>query len=157
MSLDIEIEMDVDPAIAIPLSDAMDDFNHHNYPEYFAAKRPWTLERLRSTYVFIAAFDGENRKAPIGIIALKFGGKFAELCRLFIDTEFRGRRVASKLLEAAQERAKKEGNVEILRLETGYRRPEGTRLYRSFGFEECEQFSAISEHPLFFAMQKRLY
>ena len=75
---------------------------------------------------------------------------------MIIDPEWRRKGIAWKLLEVIEKRIIEENKVDLIKLETGVRKNEGSTMYKKFGFENCEPFSPISRWELGFAMQKRI-
>jgi putative acetyltransferase len=86
--------------------------------------------------------------AAIGCGALVLGvdGE-AELKRIFVAPEARGRGIGSSILEALEAAGKAEG-VRIIRLETGVRQPESLALYRRHRYTERGPFGAYQRDPL---------
>ena len=79
----------------------------------------------------------------------------AEVKRLFVDPQVRGRGIGRALL-AQLERAAKRAGVSLLQLETGVKQPEALALYRAFGYLERGPFGAYRPDPLCLFMEKRL-
>ncbi|MFI9806338.1 GNAT family N-acetyltransferase [Streptomyces sp. NPDC052301] len=63
----------------------------------------------------------------------------AELKRMYVVTEARGRGLARRMLAALEEDARMAGRVRMV-LETGTKQPEAIALYTSSGYEPCTKF-----------------
>jgi putative acetyltransferase len=94
---------------------------------------------------FVVARSGG---AAIGCGALVLGSDGeAELKRMFVAPEARGRRIGSQILEALESAGKAKG-VRVIRLETGVRQPESLALYRRHGYTERGPFGKYERDPL---------
>lgn len=93
---------------------------------------------------------------PAGCGALKpLGEGLAELKRFFVEQSFRGRGIASLVLNFIEDRAREAG-VRVMRLETGPRQPEAIGLYRKFGYREIEAFGEYAGCEYSYCMEKNL-
>ncbi|MFG2603898.1 GNAT family N-acetyltransferase [Streptomyces sp. NPDC048514] len=63
----------------------------------------------------------------------------AELKRMYVIEEMRGRGLARRMLAALEEDARMAGRVRMV-LETGTKQPEAIALYASSGYEPCARF-----------------
>lgn len=63
----------------------------------------------------------------------------AELKRMFVVRDMRGRGLARRMLTALEESARGAGRVRMV-LETGTEQPEAIALYTSSGYEPCTKF-----------------
>ncbi|MFF4212476.1 GNAT family N-acetyltransferase [Streptomyces sp. NPDC001796] len=63
----------------------------------------------------------------------------AELKRMFVIEEMRGRGLARRILAALEEDARAAGRTRMV-LETGTKQPEAVALYTSSGYEPCAKF-----------------
>ncbi|MFJ9726101.1 GNAT family N-acetyltransferase [Streptomyces sp. NPDC101209] len=63
----------------------------------------------------------------------------AELKRMFVVEQMRGRGVARRILAALEEDARAAGRARMV-LETGTKQPEAIALYTSSGYEPCGKF-----------------
>lgn len=79
----------------------------------------------------------------------------AEMKRLFVDPAARGQGIGAAIIRAVEEAATREG-VRTLLLETGIKSFEALRLYKNFGFIECEPFAAYQPDPSSVFMVKSL-
>lgn len=107
----------------------------------------------KPSVTFFVARNGAN---IVGCCALvEAGDGTAEIKRMFVDTDARGLKVASRLMDALEDQAKQKG-LSALRLETGIRQPEAISLYRKFGYAEIGPFGEYELDPLSLFMEKRL-
>jgi GNAT superfamily N-acetyltransferase len=70
----------------------------------------------------------------------------AEIKRMYTVPKWRGKGVASALLDALEESARSGGKKRMV-LETGDRQPEAVGLYYRAGYERIENFGHYKEHP----------
>ncbi|WP_225838145.1 GNAT family N-acetyltransferase [Streptomyces sp. NK08204] len=70
----------------------------------------------------------------------------AELKRMFVVAEMRGRGLARRILGALEEDARAAGRVRMV-LETGTKQPEAIALYASSGYEPCTPFGYYRHYP----------
>ncbi|GJF23131.1 MULTISPECIES: GNAT family N-acetyltransferase [Streptomyces] len=69
----------------------------------------------------------------------------AELKRMFVIEQVRGRGLARRILAALEEDARTAGRSRMV-LETGTKQPEAVALYLSSGYEPCEKFGYYRFH-----------
>ncbi|MEU9594618.1 GNAT family N-acetyltransferase [Streptomyces sp. NPDC048219] len=69
----------------------------------------------------------------------------AELKRMFVIEQVRGRGLARRILAALEEDARAAGRARMV-LETGTKQPEAVALYLSSGYEPCEKFGYYRFH-----------
>jgi GNAT superfamily N-acetyltransferase len=69
----------------------------------------------------------------------------AELKRMFVVAQMRGRGLARRLLAALEEDARAAGRTRMV-LETGTEQPEAIALYTSSGYEPCTKFGYYRFH-----------
>lgn len=112
-------------------------------------------ERDGEDHVFYHQFNGlqeiqqaviayQNQR-PIAIGAFKsFNSRRAEVKRMYTLPEFRGKGVASALLEELESWAAKL-NYKALILETGKKQPEAIQLYRKWGYRPIPNFGPYAE------------
>jgi putative acetyltransferase len=84
---------------------------------------------------------------PVACIAIRLCDGYAELKRLFVKPEWRGKRLGKHLLTFALGRCRELG-LGIVRLETGIHQPEASGLFESLGFRQIGAFGAYREDPL---------
>jgi len=136
--------------------------------EYFAAVSVVAREDRRK---FIEEYFGDGRgfwlarvgNELAGCVALRnlsFEGKpadeeakCAEIKRMYLREKFRGRRIAQKLLEAAEEFARSAGYAWIC-LDTTDEMKAAAKLYERSGYERCERYNQNPQATIF--MRKQL-
>jgi putative acetyltransferase len=91
---------------------------------------------------FIARLEGE----PVGCGGVAFDDGFAEVKRMYVRPEARGRGVARAVLARLQEEARARG-ADRLALETGDERHAAIHLYERAGFTRCAAFGAYATMP----------
>ncbi|MFF9816470.1 GNAT family N-acetyltransferase [Streptomyces sp. NPDC014006] len=69
----------------------------------------------------------------------------AELKRMYVVADVRGRGLARRMLAALEEDARAAGRSRMV-LETGTKQPEAIALYTSCGYEPCEKFGYYRFH-----------
>ncbi|MEV0976783.1 GNAT family N-acetyltransferase [Streptomyces sp. NPDC049915] len=69
----------------------------------------------------------------------------AELKRMYVVADMRGRGLARRMLAALEEDARAAGRSRMV-LETGTKQPEAIALYTSCGYEPCEKFGYYRFH-----------
>ncbi|MBD2817945.1 GNAT family N-acetyltransferase [Streptomyces parvulus] len=69
----------------------------------------------------------------------------AELKRMFVIEQMRGRGLARRILAALEEDARAAGRTRMV-LETGTKQPEAVALYTSSGYTPCEKFGYYRFH-----------
>lgn len=112
------------------------------------------LDALRAPNVlFLAARDAAGTAIGTGAIVLNDG--WAEIKRMWIVPEARGRGL-SKLLLARVETHAAEHGIRTIRLETGIHNTEALGLYRRQGYVEREAFAPYAPDPLSIFMEKQL-
>lgn len=79
----------------------------------------------------------------------------AELKRMYVRAELRGRGLARRLLAALEEDARAAGRTRMV-LETGTKQPEAVALYTSSGYEPCAKFGYYRFHELSLCFAKPL-
>ncbi len=82
-------------------------------------------------------------------------GDYAEIKRVFVVPEFRGRGLSLAIMRHLETELGRHG-IDLLRLETGVRQPEALGLYRRLGYRERGPFGAYRPDPLSVFMEKRL-
>jgi putative acetyltransferase len=112
------------------------------------------LEALRRPDVrFFVARDDAGRAIATGALVLQ--GSWAELKRMWVVPEARGRGVSKAMLAAIESMARQEG-VRLLRLETGVASDAALGLYARSGFRRRGPFGDYREDPLSVFMEKPL-
>lgn len=92
----------------------------------------------------VVAYDNEE---PAGCGALrKYSGEEAEIKRVFVREEYRGKNIGGMLLERLIAQAEKSGFEKLL-LETGAFLDASVRLYQRYGFERIPNYGAYQDMP----------
>lgn len=91
---------------------------------------------------FVARLDGE----PVGCGGVAFDDGFAELKRMYVRPQVRGRNVAQTMLARLEDEARSRG-VSRLVLETGDVQHAALRFYERAGFTRCSAFGAYTAMP----------
>ena len=87
-------------------------------------------------------YDGSNPVA-CGGLKLHEGGQVAEVKRMFVLPDHRGRGLAKTMLHALQEHARALGCTQLV-LETNASFTPAISLYRQFGFEQIPNFGVYA-------------
>lgn len=104
------------------------------------------------TVFLVARFDGE----ALGSIAFRsLAPDHAEMKRMFVRADARGRGLGRRLLEALEDVARSR-HITRISLETGIRQPEAIGLYRASGYRECPPFGGYAPDPLSLFMTRRI-
>jgi putative acetyltransferase len=112
------------------------------------------IETLRQSHVtFLTARMDDGRVAACG--AFVNHGRYAEIKRMFVTPEFRGRGLGRRLLNELEARIRAAG-LELVRLETGIRHDEALGLYEKAGYRRCGRFGEYPDDPLSVFMEKDL-
>jgi len=96
--------------------------------------QPSELEKVSS--ILFGIFDD---KKLCGMGGLRFFGDYAEVTRMFVLEEHRGKGLATRLLDELENEAIRR-KKSFLRLETSNRFENAYRLYLKHGFNLCEPF-----------------
>lgn len=99
----------------------------------------------------VAWLDGELDGEPVScggwrVNELADGTVAAEIKRMYVPVEHRGRGYARVIL-AELERTAQAAGLERIVLETGVAQPEAIGLYRSAGYHEIPGFGVYADHP----------
>ena len=82
-------------------------------------------------------------------------GDYAEIKRVFVLPEFRGRGLSQAIMAHLEAEFARRG-ICLFRLETGTRQPAALNLYRKLGYRERGPFGAYRPDPLSVFMEKRV-
>jgi putative acetyltransferase len=95
------------------------------------------LETIFQPHVrfFIARLDGR----AVGCGGVAMFGSFAEVKRMYVRDDARGRGIARAVLDRIESEVRSSG-IGLLRLETGDRQFDAIRLYERAGFRRCDAF-----------------
>ncbi|GHJ49184.1 N-acetyltransferase [Catellatospora sp. TT07R-123] len=120
-----------DPRVA-PLVAAMKAEMDLRYPEEVGLDHPQVLTDAVFLLVLAA---GE----PVGTCAVQLLGAEAELKRMYVRPDQRGRGVAGRLMREAEAVARRAGCARF-KLETGVRQPEAIAVYERAGFARIPNY-----------------
>ncbi len=99
----------------------------------------------KNMLLFYAAVDGNGVPAACG--ALKhFDDHTAEIKRMFVKDEFRGRGLSKLILKDLEDTALKMNYRRIV-LETGLKQPEAMNLYEKFGYTKIKPYGQHKDDP----------
>lgn len=114
----------------------------------------FTAEELdRPDIRFLVARDPAG--AALGCVALCDCGDYAEIKRLYVPAEGRGRGTARALMAALEGAAFRSGKSHV-RLETGEKLESAVALYEKLGYSRRGRFGSYEDHPSSLFMEKRL-
>ena len=103
--------------------------------------------------IFLVA---RSEGVAVGCGAVKFvHGDYAEVKRMYILPQWRGRGVARALLTHL-ERLSRQNGFNLLRLETGIYQLEAVKLYEGMGFSRCEPFGQYAADGVSLCYEKIL-
>ncbi|WP_409329347.1 GNAT family N-acetyltransferase [Trujillonella humicola] len=112
---------------------------------YGGGSEPGTPPSAADVAVVLLARDADG--APVGCGALRpLEPGAAELKRMYVVPEARGRGVSRQLLAALEAAARDRGWTTV-RLETGPRQPEAIGLYESAGYRPIAAFGVYVDEP----------
>ncbi|WP_434361449.1 GNAT family N-acetyltransferase [Parasalinivibrio latis] len=111
-------------------------------------------QQLFNDCVFLGLYL-KGKLAGMGAIKPEMDGSYAEIKRVFIDDEYRGRKLSIALMVALEQEARTR-KIPLLRLETGIKQPEAIGLYHKIGYEDIPPFGEYSEDPMSVFMEKYL-
>jgi putative acetyltransferase len=133
---------------------ALNDELDERYPEEGANHFRLDPEELGpGRGVFLVAY-GEGEAVGCGAVRLNESG-VAEIKRMYVRPEWRGRGVAGAVLGQLEQHARTLGVTRLV-LETGERQPESLAVYRRAGFVEIPRFGEYLDSPLSICMGKDL-
>lgn len=110
----------------------------HVPPEECHLTQPDEMKKVES--ILLGIFNDE---ALCGMGGLRFFDDYAEVTRMFVLEEHRGKGLATRLLGELEIEAMRR-NKSFLRLETSHRFEHAYRLYLKHGFHLCEPFGAYA-------------
>ncbi len=103
-----------------------------------------------SVVFLVARLEG----AAVGCGAVRFiRDEYAEIKRMYVRPEWRGRGVAQALLRELEHLSQCRA-FHLLRLETGIHQPEAVRLYEQMGFSKCAVFGEYAEDGVSLCYEK---
>ncbi|MBD8213481.1 GNAT family N-acetyltransferase [Erwinia persicina] len=134
-------EVDKDDSNLVWLVSELDAFQSELYP---AESDLSTVsdEQLRC----IIVHDHYGSPAGCGALLFQADGS-AEIKRVYIRPEYRGRKLGEQIVSAIETNAS-EKSSRLLRLETGIYQQPAISLYRRCGYEMCDAFPPYTADPL---------
>jgi putative acetyltransferase len=102
---------------------------------------------------FLVAYDGTQEVGCGAVRVIEPG--VAEIKRMYVAPEWRGRGVATRLVAELENQARRLG-VSRLVLETGDRQPEALTVYRRAGFVDIPRFGEYVDSPISVCLGKVL-
>jgi len=114
----------------------------------------FSVQKLIDQQVMFVVIRVEGRPAGCGGVML-VGQDYAELKRMYVRPEFRGRKLGEQLIAYLAEHARSHG-ITRLRLETGIHQVAAIRLYERVGFKPIPPFADYPEDPLSVCFEKVL-
>ena len=103
----------------------------------------------------VAFFVAREAGCALGCVALVDCGDYAEVKRLFVTHEGRGKGLARAMMDRVETHARAGGKAAI-RLETGKALVRAVGLYEALGFRRCGRFGDFPDHPASLFMEKIL-
>ncbi len=91
----------------------------------------------------------------VGCGAFVNRGDYAELKRMFVESEYRGSGIGQRIVAELERRALACG-LTVSRIETGIYQPEALRLYERAGYHRRGPFGEYWDDPLSVFMEKKL-
>jgi len=150
---DVKIEhLDPDSAAVQALIAASDAFYDGLYPAE-SNHLEATSDLKQPNVVFMGCRIGDELVASGGAKLMQDDGEYAEIKRVFVLENYRGRGLSKQVMEALETELRKRGAT-LFRLETGVRQPEALGLYRKLGYHERGPFGAYRADPLSVFMEK---
>jgi drug/metabolite transporter (DMT)-like permease/GNAT superfamily N-acetyltransferase len=149
-------ELDVRPlATSDPTAAALLNSYAEEMEERFAGREPCRVDTVATEYVepagtFLVVYDDGEAVACGGIRALPDGS--AELKRMYVVPDARGRGIGAQLLERLEDEARRLG-YSRLRLDTGAQLTEAQALYRAAGYAEIDDYNGNTAASHWFEKQ----
>jgi putative acetyltransferase len=114
----------------------------------------FSVQKLIDQQVMFVVMRVEGRPAGCGGVLL-VGRDYAELKRMYVRPEFRGRQLGEQLINHLAEHVRSHG-ITRLRLETGIHQLAAIRMYERAGFKPIEPFADYPVDPLSRCFEKLL-
>ena len=113
------------------------------------------IEENNQMLIFYVAYNEEENAIACG--ALKhFDDSTAEIKRMYVKPEYRGRGISKTILLQLEHHAN-ELKYKRLVLETGLKQPEAMNLYIKFGYEPMNCYGRHSKDPDSRCFEKKIY
>jgi putative acetyltransferase len=146
VTIDLE-RPDQDEVIA--LIDALDAYQKPLYPP--ASFHGIDLKELLEPQVLFAVARHAGRAVGCGAAVL--AAEYAEVKRMYVDPEWRGRSIGGRLLAFVEAAAARRGCRRFV-LETGIHQGEALALYERAGYTRCEPFGSYRPDAMSVFMEK---
>lgn len=106
---------------------------------------------LKDIHDVVIAYDND---VPAGCAGFKrYNADTAEVKRVFIKNEYRGKGIAKQLINSLEKRAKEKGYGKLV-LETGKQLTEANGLYGKIGFTPIPNYGQYKDMPESVCMEK---
>jgi GNAT superfamily N-acetyltransferase len=151
MSVHIERERPDTPD-AVSLITELDDLLIPLYP--IESHHGFSVDRLLAENVAFFVLRADGVAAGCGGVLL-VGREYAEVKRMFVRPQHRGRGFARLILDHLIAYAAAAGHT-VLRLETGVEQREAIALYERFGFYRIPPFGPYFDDPVSLCYERRL-
>ena len=135
----------------IRLIEALDAYQNTLYPP--ESNHLLSIDELLRDEIYFASARVDG--SVVGIGALKKCGDYAEIKRMYVLAELRGRGISHQLMVHLEDHARAAG-IPCLRLETGIKQEAAIALYEKNGFARIGNFGDYPDDPLSVFMEKRL-
>jgi putative acetyltransferase len=114
------------------------------------------LEELMQANVrFLLARRADNA-LPLGCGALCLEADYAEIKKMFVLPNYRGRKIGQGLLAILEALAKQQG-YQVICLEVGIHQAEAIQFYEGQGYQPRTRFGAYPDNPLRVFYEKHLH
>lgn len=147
-------EVDKDDSNLVWLVSELDAFQSELYPaesNHCLDLSTVSDEQLRC----IIVYDHDGSPAGCGALLFQADGS-AEIKRVYIRPEYRGRKLGEQIVSAIETIAS-EKSSRLLQLETGIYQQPAISLYRRCGYEMCDAFPPYTADPLSVFMCKEFH
>jgi putative acetyltransferase len=150
---EIEIEhLDPDSTAVRALIAASDAYYDGLYPAE-SNHLEATSDLKKENVIYMGCRLGGELVAGGGAKLMRDDGDYAEIKRVFVIENYRGRGLSRRIMEALENELRNRG-IKLFRLETGIRQPEALGLYRKLGYRERAPFGAYRPDPFSVFMEK---
>lgn len=105
--------------------------------------------------VFLVARDAAGTAIGCGALRLLPGGA-VEIKRMYVSPDARGTGVATEVLRALEECARRQG-IGTVQLTTGDKQPDAIRFYEREGYRRIDAYGPYAGHPMAVCFARRLY
>jgi GNAT superfamily N-acetyltransferase len=146
---------------AVKLNDQVQAEYHQRYGDGGDATHMDPAGFVPPLGLYLVAYDVQGRPVATGGWRAQdendegFLNGDAELKRMYVTEEQRGRGLARRILAELEEDARAAGRIRMV-LETGTKQPEAVALYTSSGYEPCAKFGYYRFHELSLCFAKPL-